>query len=125
MKTYFKGRKLARSDDNAVLFHHDGELFTKGSPVATTTVFFVPVSFIDHVAVIIYLWVFADICEIQTMSAGSSDEYGEPEKKHTKRGFAKIDVVDVILSSDAKRGGTTFEQLTEATISKVVQGKFE
>ena len=59
---------------------------------------------------------------------GGAEEYGEAEpKKPVKRGFAKIDVVDVILSGDgdgpAKTPPSAFEQLAESTISKVKKKK--
>lgn len=59
-----------------------------------------------------------------SVTNGFVDEYEVEPKKPTKRGFAKIDVVDVILSGDSNDGPhrpspTAFEQLTETTISKV------
>lgn len=55
---------------------------------------------------------------------GNDDEFTETEKKTGKRGFAKIDVVDIILSEEGQqalmKSNNTFEQLTEITFSKVL-----
>lgn len=47
------------------------------------------------------------------------DEPTEAERKPSKRGFAKIDVVDVILSDDtyeARNKPNVFEQITETAL---------
>ncbi|KAK6624438.1 hypothetical protein RUM43_004220 [Polyplax serrata] len=55
---------------------------------------------------------------------GNDDEFTETEKKTGKRGFAKIDVVDIILSEEGQqalmKSNNTFEQLTEITFSKAL-----
>lgn len=53
----------------------------------------------------------------------NDDGCTEVEKKTEKRGFAKIDVVDVILSAEGQQALTksnnALEQLTEITFSMV------